>query len=418
MSHSPEPTRWVGLDIHKHYAVAAAVDREQNEVLAPRRIPNARLESWARKHLMPEDAVVIEMTVNTWKVYDLLAPHVQSVTVVHPPEVKVISKARVMTDNIAALKLARLHAAKLLSPIWVPPQEVRDLRAIVAQRLKLVNLRTQVKNRLHAVLHRHHLLPPEEGALFAPEQRGWWESLPLSPLEIFRIQSDLDTLAFADEQIMRLEKCLATVAAQDERVPLLVQLTGIGHILALTILAAIGTIDRFPTARHLVGYAGLGAAVKESGGKRWEGGITKSGRRDLRRAMVEAAHKAAQHHPYWKEQFQQREPHLGRNKAIVAIARKMLVAVWHILTKEEADRYASAHQVACALFAHAYKVGVTNLPGHHSAKSFTRLWLDRLGLGQNLTRIKWGSKWVTLPPSALPQGNTPKRKALLPVPSG
>ncbi len=76
----------------------------------------------------------------------------------------------------------------------------------------------------------------------------------------------------------------------------------------------------------------------------------------------------------------------------------MLVAVWHILTKEEADEHASAQQVAASLFAHAYKVGVHNLPDHHSAKSFTRMWLDRLGLGQDVERIKWGSKWVRCRP--------------------
>ena len=101
-----------------------------------------------------------------------------------------------------------------------------------------------------------------------------------------------------------------------------------------------------------------------------------------------------------------RSTHVLPGKAPVAIARKLLrpegTPIWHILTKEEADGHASAHQVAASLFAHAYKVGVHNLPDHHSAKSFTRMWLDRLGLGQDVERIKWGSKWVTLPPTSLP----------------
>src|SRR5690606_29028672 len=95
------------------------------------------------------------------------------------------------------------------------------------------------------------------------------------------------------------------------------------------------------------------------------------------------------------------EPRIGRPKALVAIARKLLVAVWHILSKEEADRFAADRQVACSFFALAYKVGVRNLPGGQTAKQFTRRQLDRLGLGRDLTEIPWGSKTFKLPPSQL-----------------
>ncbi|MBA3532296.1 MAG: IS110 family transposase [Ardenticatenales bacterium] len=84
---------------------------------------------------------------------------------------------------------------------------------------------------------------------------------------------------------------------------------------------------------------------------------------------------------------------------MVAIARKLLVAVWHILTKGVADRHSNARQVVCSFFAHAYKVGVANLPDGLSAKEFTRQQLDRLGIGEELTQIPWGSKTFKLPPS-------------------
>ena len=102
----------------------------------------------------------------------------------------------------------------------------------------------------------------------------------------------------------------------------------------MTLLGAIGDITRFPSAQKLVGYAGLGAQVHDSGQKRWSGGITKSGRRDLRRVMVDAARHAVKAHGHWKQQFARLEPRIGRPKALVAIARKLLVAVWHILSKE------------------------------------------------------------------------------------
>ena len=91
------------------------------------------------------------------------------------------------------------------------------------------------------------------------------------------------------------------------------------------------------------------------------------------------------------------------NPAYVAIARRMLVAVWHILSEETAARHADAQQVACAFFAHAYRLGVRNLPGGLSALAYTRQQLDRLGLGAELTSLPWGSKHYKLPPSSLPR---------------
>ena len=209
-----------------------------------------------------------------------------------------------------------------------PPQEVRDQRALIARREKMGRLSTMAKNRLHAVLHRNHLVLPEKP--FTPEQRTWWESLSLSTTEQFLVRSDLDTLVFAQKQVEQAEECLKKASAQDERIPLLVQLPGVAMLTAITILAAIGDITRFPNAKKLVGYAGLGTRVHDSGKTHNSGRITKTGRRDLRRAMVNAANHAIEHHPHWKAEFERLEPHLGRSKAIVAIARKLQIGRAHV----------------------------------------------------------------------------------------
>ena len=381
LPHDSTPLRFIGLDIHKYYLVAAGVDRKGNPVFGPQHVPYEQLEEWIPRHLTPQDAVVMEMTTNTWKMHDLLLPYVQSVTVVHPPHVALIVRAQVKTDKKAALTLAQLHAAGLLPSVWVPPEEVRDLRLLVAQRYKMVRLVTTLKNRLHALLHKNHFFPPEGIPLFDPESRSWWEALALSPLEGIRLQSDLDTLEFARGQSLKLERCLGQIAAADERMPLLAQLPGIGLLNGITILAAIGEVSRFPDAKHLVGYAGLGSRVHDSGLTHQTGRITKAGRRDLRRAMVEAANHAIQHHPHWKARFEKLEKRKGRSKAVVAVARMLLVSVWHILTKGEADRFAQPQQVATSLFTLAHRMRAHNLPEGQSALAYTRSQLDRLGIG-------------------------------------
>jgi transposase len=155
------PTRFVGLDVHKHYLVAVAVNSQKEKLFGPQRVPLEQLEAWVHKQLTVQDSVVLEMTTNAFQICDDLRPHVHSVTLVHPPHVALITRAQVMTDSIAALTLARLHAAGLLPSIWIPPAAGRDARALIAHRHKMLRLATQAKNRLHAVLHRYHLLPPE-----------------------------------------------------------------------------------------------------------------------------------------------------------------------------------------------------------------------------------------------------------------
>lgn len=395
------PLRYIGLDIHKHYLVASGVDPDGVQVFGPQHVPYTHLETWIQKHLTPQDAVVLEMTTNTWKMHDLLAPHVQSVTVVHPPHVALIVRAQVKTDKKAALTLAQLHAAHLLPAVWVPPQEVRERRAIIAQRHKMSRLCATAKNRLHALLHTKQIEPPEGMPLFDPDTRTWWESLPLTPIELYRLKSDLDTLEFSRAQIVSLDKCVAHIAVQDERVPLLVQLPGIAILSAVTILAAIGDITRFPDASHLVGYAGLGARVHDSGMTYQTGRITKAGRRDLRSIMVEAANHAIKCNPHWKAKFEKLEKRKGRSKAVVAVARMMLVSVWHILTKNEADKFAVPQQVATSLFTLAHRIRVRNLPDRQSALAFTRSQLDRLKIGKEITGIPWGSKRYRLPDSRM-----------------
>ena len=392
------PTRFVGLDVHKHYLVAVGVDAARTVVFGPQRVAYATLTAWIQQHLTPADAVVLEMTTNAFQLHDELQPFVHSVTLVHPPQVALVTQVPVKTDTKAALALAQLHAAGLLHGIWVPPPAVRDLRAVVAQRTKLRRLATQARNRLHAALHRARIVPPD-GNPFAPEQRQWWQTLPVSALEQARIQSDLATLSFAEAQVQHLEAALVAVAAEDERVPLLIQLPGIQLVSAVTILAAIGEIERFPSAEQLVGYAGLGARVHASGQLHRTGRITKTGRRDLRHIMVEAAHTASRSHPHWRRELPRLEPRLGHNKAIVAIARKLLVSVWHVLTQQSVDRHAEPCQVARALMIYGYRLGRSHRPHGQTVPEFVRAHLDRLGIGAELATVAKGPSTVLrLPP--------------------
>jgi transposase len=402
--------RYIGLDVHKHYLIAVGVDDDLNVVLPVRRVEFSYLEAWLKKTLTKQDEVVLEMTTNTWQLYDELCAYAGSVLVVHPPHVALITRSQVMNDKIAASILARLLAKGLLVGVWVPPQEIRELRGLVAQRKKMTGLATQAKNRLQAVLQRHHWLPPD-GNAFHGSQKSWWLALPLGALEKVNVESDLDTLQFAQQQLDRLTSLMSTLASANEHVTRLLQLSGFGVVTAITVWAAIGEIQRFADPQHLVGYAGMGTKVHDSGMTSRSGRITKAGRRDLRVVLVEAAQVAANSHPHWKAELARLEPRLGRNKAIVAIARKLLVAVWYILAQHKTDRFAQPETIAQKFLKFAYQVGKENRPNGQSAAQFVRQRLDALALGQELTHIAWGSKKpIPLPPSTNKVSDVPHTK--------
>jgi transposase len=391
--------RYIGLDVHKHYLIAIGVDEDLNVVLPVRRVEFSYLEAWMKKTLTKQDEVVLEMTTNTWQLYDELCAYAGSVLVVHPPHVSLITRSQVMNDKIAASILARLLAKGLLVGVWVPPQDIRELRGLVAQRKKMTGLATQAKNRLHAVLQRHHLVAPE-GNLFQESQQRWWLGLPLGSLEKVNVLSDLETLRFAQAQQLRLSSMMEEIASQQEQITRLLQLPGFGVVTAVTVWAAIGDIHRFADAQHLVGYTGLGTKVHDSGMTTRTGRITKAGRRDLRMALIEAAQVAANSHPHWKAELARLQPRLGRNKAIVAIARKLLVAVWYILAQHKTDRFAQPEAIAQKFLKFAYHLGKENRPKGQSAAQFVRQRLEALQLGSELTTIAWGSKKpIPLPPA-------------------
>ncbi len=266
--------RYVALDIHKHYCVVAGVDREGRVVLQPVRVEHADLEEWLKKHLYATDHVVIESTTNAWHVYDLLAPLVERVVVANPIRVKQIAQARVKTDIRDTLILARLLAANLVPDVWVPPAHVRELRQLLSQRRQLVETHTQIVNRMHSVAHRHHL-QHERGKRFNEKNTVWQKDKRLSKVEQFQLELEMENRAYIEKQISRIGKEVANMSHQQpwaESMTYLMQLPGFGVITAMTVLAAIGEIQRFETPRHLASYSGLTPGLEQSGTKYREKG--------------------------------------------------------------------------------------------------------------------------------------------------
>ena len=295
--------------------------------------------------------------------------------------------ARVKTDKEDIKRLLRVLVGGIVPEVWVPPAPVRELRAFISYRNRLVKTGTMIRNRLQSLLHKHNLLLPEEGIL---DQTWWNAQASISSLEKMQIRQELVLLE-------EIEKHKAAVDAELGRQSLspkwgsqairLLQIPGVGVVVAMTVLSAIGEISRFESARQLVGYAGLGAGVHDSGQTHKEKKITKKGRKELRWAMVEAAWRAVRSSPFWKEQYEKYPGRLRKpNQAIVVVARKLLIAIWHVLSKEETDIHAREEDLAYKMLLLSWSLSEEVRMGL-TYKQFAKYALMKLGVETDITRF-------------------------------
>jgi len=357
-------------------------------MLQPVRVEHADLEGWLKKNLRASDHVVIESTTNAWHVYDLLSPLAERVVVANPIKVKQIACARVKTDIRDTLILARLLAAHLVPVVWVPPLHVRQLRQLLSQRRQLVETHTGTLNRMHSVAHRHHL-QHERGKRFNEKTTGWQKDKSLSSVEQFQLELEMENRAYIEKQIGRIGKEVAKMSHRKpwaQSMTYLMQLPGFGVITAMTVLAAIGEIQRFETPKHLASYSGLTPGLEQSGTKNRGKGITKEGRKELRWALVEVAQRAVKSDPLWTRRFQELQKRMHRNQAIVAIARRLLELVWYVLNRRQPYRHFSQERIAYKYLTWAWQMDDVARDGL-TRQQFTRYYLMRLGIAKDMTRI-------------------------------
>jgi transposase len=394
MNSPPETTvidRYIGIDIHKHYLMVGGQNANQEWILRPRQVQMVHFRSWAEKNLKEGDAVVVEATGSVWDIYDIVAPLVSKTVVANAHKVRQIAEARVKTDKEDIKRLITLLIADIVPEVWVPPMHVRELRSMISFRWRLSKQITMSKNRLHSVVQRFNLNAPE-GGLLTDKNRSWWEEQDFSDLTGFQVERDLEIVANLESQKAAIDQKLAELSNSEpwaSDMVYLMQIPGMGLIFSMVVLSAIGDISRFPDPGKLVGYAGLGAGVHISGEKHQEKSITKAGRKELRWALVEAAWVAVRFDPFWKAQYQRLRVRMHPNKAIVAVARRLLVSIWHILTKREPYRHFDEETIAYKMLIWAQAIG-EEARNDMTKQQFAKYGLLRLGIGQDLERIVKG----------------------------
>ena len=224
--------------------------------------------------------------------------------------------------------------------VWLAPPEVRDRRELFRLRAGLVQIQTSVKNRLHAVLHRHGVVC-ELSDLFGVAGRKFLQHLVnrqdarLGASGCATLKVHLQHLGYLRKEIADLTRQVRRIVERQPIGKILVSVPGIGWVLAYTLLAEIGGLERFQNGRKLVSYSLLAPQAQDSGeedptrpplGRH----IGHMGRRTLQWAFLEAAHGAVHSGGCWREMWDRvtDKGTRNRNRGYIAVARRLCMVVF------------------------------------------------------------------------------------------
>jgi transposase len=289
--------RFVGLDVHAE-TIAVAVAEPDGEVRTLGVIPN-RVESVRRliKQLGPAKQLRMcyEAGPTGYVLYWQLTALEVHCDVVAPTLVPVKAGDRVKTDRRDAVKLARSYRAGDLTPVWVPDATHEALRDLVRAREAAKKDQLRARHRLGKFLLRTGRRPSTAMKAWTQRHLEWVKTVhfDLAAQEATRLDY-LHEVEHAADRITRLEQAIDEAVKSVPRqmrtvIEALQALRGIAQVSAVTLVAELGQLSRFATARQLMGYSGLVSSEDSSGPRTRRGAITKTGNAHLRRVVIEAA---------------------------------------------------------------------------------------------------------------------------------
>jgi transposase len=331
--------RIIGLDMHPDVFAAAALNganavQAQVEWVHDRQATTA-LEQWAKKHLTGSDMVVMEASGNSFEVARRLHECGVTAVVLESAQASHVRDNFCNDDRHSAVKLARVYLSGLAKIVWQPDQVTRERREVFFAHRNAVKDTTRGRSRIRSFLNEYCVRLPKgtslierSGLELVRRKRSW------SALQEQLLTQMFEQLWAAEKRRKELERLMVRELAGSPQWAKLWRLMGVRHCVAFALMAMIGDIHRFPTAKKLAGYIGLSPRREQSGNdaKGHEKGLGNNGRGDLRALLIQSAQnamtqKASPLHRWgWKLALKK-----NHNQAVAAVARKLAVAIWHLL---------------------------------------------------------------------------------------
>jgi transposase len=324
----------VGVDLHTRDQSVAMLDTATGEVCEQRLCHYGDTVEQFYAGLTRPATVAIESTGYALWFHALMQRFGHTLFVGDAAKIRATVVRKTKTDRRDARHILTLLSEHRFPAIWVPDPGVRDLRALVAHRMRLVRVRTMVRNGVHAIALNYRLALG--ASLFTRRGIAQLQELSLPAHTAHRREESLELLEWLDRRIAALEAKTAQAADADPDARRLMTHPGVGPLTALATLLVLGPVDRFPTGKHVVSYIGLAPSLASSAGKHHLGGITKQGNRLLRYVLGQAAQTALRADPALKHLYYRILHRRGNARAKVAVARALLVRLY-IMQRDQID---------------------------------------------------------------------------------
>jgi len=328
----------IGMDQHKRFTVARSVDAETGEVGGVRLEHDApeRIGEYLRS-FEAGTRVIVETTGNWYWLVDLIEETGCEAHLANTVEARRILKARAKTDGRDALNLALLDADGLLPEVYVPPREIRDGRERHRYRIRLIWLRSRIKNAIHAILGKLNIDVPFTD-IFGKSGRAVLDGLSLREPYETELRSALRVLDALDGEVGLMRGEIRRALKANPLAAMLQSAPGIAELTAYLILYEVGPISRFRRDKEFVRYCCLAPGTWQSAERRRDMPIGRRGNLYLKTAFTEAAQTAVRCDGSLGTFYKKLRRRKGTGKAMVAAARKLAVAVYHMLKEQKAYR--------------------------------------------------------------------------------
>jgi transposase len=339
--------RYFGIDLAKRESQVAVLDADGVQIETKRFATTRESFLAMAKELRIGDTAALEVTTNSTSIARLIRANSPArVIVSNPIKTKTIAQAKIKTDKIDARVLAELSRVGYLPEVWLPDEDTEALRQFITDRTSLVRRRTECKNTIHSVLHRN-MVRQDRSDLFGTTGRRWLEGIvqgtgvktSVPELDRMRIGSLLNEIDRIDALVADLESVIASYVAcrphLKEQMDRLLSITGVNLVVAASLIGTIGDISRFPDKKKLAAYFGVVPSTYQSGDTSRNGRITKQGRAEARWLIIEAAEILRRSPGPMRALYTRIQRKRNHNVAVVAVARKLVELVHHLLTNKE-----------------------------------------------------------------------------------
>jgi transposase len=358
--------RVVGLDIHPDTFAGGILEGKDPATAkithTSTQVPLPQLEAWALRHTKPEDTLVMEASGNAFAVAARLKAIGRNALVMESHMAGKIGKTYCANDRVDAIKIARIYLSGLSPLVWQPDERTSERRELFSAYQSVVRETTRLQQHIKSMLNEHCLRLPPGFRLTAPGTFLRLKALKdWTPIQLLLLEQMHAGLVCARARRQKLRHQMALEMADDPELLRLARLTGLNLITIYGMTSAIGDIHRFANPKKLVAYLGLNPSVAQSGNWQGSGALKRHGRGALRALLVQAAQRLLHvENPLqkWGLALSMRR---GRNKAAVAIARKLTVAIWHILMGHPIGAVDNLQRLETKIFKLATDLGVSTL---------------------------------------------------------